>query len=468
MSIETALLHGDATAGNSHGPALASGRMAGLDDVRGLFATLREACRARVQGRDGVIDLLLTALLADGHVLLEDHPGSGKTTLAKALGECIRRESRHGRRLPPQRRVQFTPDSLPSDVTGVTVYDSARRRFVFHPGPVFTNVLLADEINRTSPKVQAALLEAMAEKQVTIDNRTRQLDEVFFVVATQNPLDSAGTYPLPRAQLDRFLFKVRMTYLSRSSELEVLTNRQGGMPAAPMMTFTPGEIAAARRIILQQVRVPEMIREALVDVARATRADRRVKLGLSTRSLVQGVPALQAWAAVQGRDYVLPEDVADLAVPLFAHRIELAPGVVNAETVVAESAMPVLEKVARGTLAVAGYTPPSIPAADTVEGPRPVIVPVAQLAPRRRLRTAAVLAGVIAVGMALGAVARGWFTPSQPPTRREPPRSEVKKERDNAVTQPEVSVSPFPPGGCIVNCPPVNNDHAKGQHTKGQ
>jgi MoxR-like ATPase len=377
MNRGPALLNGDATPTHD-------GRIADLADVRGLFTSLRESCRDRVQGRDDVIDLLLTALLADGHVLLEDHPGSGKTTLAKALGDCIRRDDK-GRRIAPQRRVQFTPDSLPSDVTGVTVYDSARCRFIFHPGPVFTNVLLADEINRTSPKVQASLLEAMAEKQVTIDNRTRELDEVFFVIATQNPLDNAGTYPLPRAQLDRFLFKVRMTYLTRDSELEVLAHRPTGKPAAPRTTFTPGEIAAARRLIGQQVQVPDLIREALVDVARATRADKRSRQGLSTRSLVQALPALRAWAAVRGRDYVLPDDVADLAVPLFAHRIELAPGTFDAEAVVAECATPVLERVARGTLAVAGYTPPPSAAAEPVESPRPVIRPTPPPAPRRGL-----------------------------------------------------------------------------------
>ena len=168
-----------------------------------------------------MIDLLIVALLSDGHVLLEDYPGSGKTTLAKALGQSIVSGETH---LEPMRRVQFTPDLLPSDVTGTTIFDPDARTFEFRPGPVFTHILLADEINRTSPKVQSALLEAMGEKQCTIDNTTHSLSELFFVIATQNPLDLAGTFPLPTAQLDRFLFKIRMTHISTQDELDLLVN----------------------------------------------------------------------------------------------------------------------------------------------------------------------------------------------------------------------------------------------------
>ncbi|MBY0523012.1 MAG: AAA family ATPase [Gemmataceae bacterium] len=178
-----------------------------LDEARTLVRRIGESCRSKVQGRDDTIVLVLTALFADGHVLLEDHPGSGKTTLAKALGNCIAPTSDEAP-IVAFRRIQFTPDLLPSDVTGVTMFDAEAREFVFRHGPIFANVVLADEINRTSPKVQASLLEAMAEKQVTVDNRTHELEELFFVIATQNPLDTAGTCPLPRAQLDRFLFKI--------------------------------------------------------------------------------------------------------------------------------------------------------------------------------------------------------------------------------------------------------------------
>src|SRR5215831_14558127 len=192
-----------------------------LDDARRVADIIRARIRANVMGRDEVIELVLVSLLADGHVLLEDFPGSGKTTLAKALGHSIV-DDRPEDEIADFRRIQFTPDLQPSDVTGVAVFDAATSRFHFRHGPIFAHVVLADEINRTSPKVQAAMLEAMGEKQVTVDNATHRLDELFFVIATQNPLDLAGTYPLPVAQLDRFLFKIRMTHIDRDAELAVL------------------------------------------------------------------------------------------------------------------------------------------------------------------------------------------------------------------------------------------------------
>jgi MoxR-like ATPase len=192
-----------------------------LNQAQALAERLRARLKLAVRGRDEVIDLLLVALLADGHVLLEDFPGSGKTTLARALGEAISTDG-GDQHIAAFRRIQFTPDLLPSDVTGTTVFEPQTHAFVFRRGPVFAHVVLADEINRTSPKVQAAMLEAMAEKQVTIDDTSHRLDELFFVIATQNPLDLAGTYPLPRPQLDRFLFKIRMTHIARADELQVL------------------------------------------------------------------------------------------------------------------------------------------------------------------------------------------------------------------------------------------------------
>ena len=192
-----------------------------ISQAENVINCLRERLRRAVKGRDEVIDLVLTALLADGHVLLEDYPGSGKTSLAKALGESIHEESTV-KGLPTFRRIQFTPDLLPSDMTGVSVFEPAASTFEFRPGPVFTSILLADEINRTSPKVQAAMLEAMAEKQVTVDNVSHPLNDLFFVIATQNPRETAGTYPLPLPQLDRFLFKIKMDHISRDAELEVL------------------------------------------------------------------------------------------------------------------------------------------------------------------------------------------------------------------------------------------------------
>jgi MoxR-like ATPase len=311
---------------------------------------LRQRARAVIVGRDEVIDLVLIALVADGHVLLEDYPGSGKTTLARCIGESI--EAPQGGAVASFRRVQFTPDLLPSDVTGASVFELDKNRFTFRPGPVFAHVLLADEINRTSPKVQAALLEAMAEKQVTVDNTTHPLDPLFFVIATQNPLDVAGTYPLPTPQLDRFLFKIAMKHIERQDEIDVLRDYP-----RPRMDLSRGmprvgrdAVIAAREAIRAGVHVAEPIREGLVDLARGLRADARVLQGASTRALVLMLPALQTRAVLQGRDHVAPDDIAALAPHVFGHRIECAPGVGAREDVIRQALEPVIEKLARLSL----------------------------------------------------------------------------------------------------------------------
>jgi MoxR-like ATPase len=319
--------------------------------VRSLEA-VRDHLRAAIVGRDDVIELVLVALTAGGHVLLEDYPGSGKTLLARALGESLVTLSPEDGTQTPFRRIQFTPDLLPSDITGVSVFDPDRGSFDFRPGPVFAHVLLADEINRTSPKVQAALLEAMAERQVTVDNVTHPLREPFVVLATQNPLGLAGTFPLPAPQLDRFLFKIQMVPIARDAELEVVASfrqRLHHQPAeAPRVE--PSEIVAARCTIEQAIHVAPVLQAALVDVARAIRADERIAQGVSTRALVQAIPALQARAALRGRDFVSSDDLDALLEPLFAHRIALAPGATEPERIVREAARSPLESLTRSTL----------------------------------------------------------------------------------------------------------------------
>jgi MoxR-like ATPase len=316
----------------------------------GVFERIRQRLRRAVRGRDQVIDLIVVALLADGHVLLEDHPGSGKTTLAKALGDAIV-DDKPDDDITTFRRIQFTPDLLPSDVTGTSVFDPNTGRFLFRPGPIFAHVVLADEINRTSPKVQSAMLEAMAEKQTTVDNRTRQLDPFFFVIATQNPLDLAGTFPLPAAQLDRFLFRIKMRHIDRQAELEVLSGvRERRGPAEDLPRVTRTEILDARAVIESQVFVAPAIRECLVDIAGETRAHESVVQGASTRSLVLMIPALQAHALASQRDFVSAGDVEALARYVFGHRLELAPGADHVDAVLAACAKPPLERLARSTL----------------------------------------------------------------------------------------------------------------------
>jgi MoxR-like ATPase len=334
-----------------HGARGHAPRVTDLQGAARVIDRIRQRLRAAIRGRDDAIEILLIALLADGHVLLEDFPGSGKTTLAKALGDSIIDENPSDE-IVAFRRIQFTPDLLPSDITGTTVFEPKTGRFSFRPGPIFAHVLLADEINRTSPKVQSAMLEAMAEKQTTIDNRTHKLDDLFFVIATQNPLDLAGTFPLPAAQLDRFLFKVRMTHISREAELDVLASyktRRAGV-GAELLRVTRSEIIGARAVIEESVHIAPEVRECLVDIAGNTRSDPRVLQGASTRSLVLVLPALQARAVSRGRDFVTAEDVEALAHLIFSHRLELAPGEDSVYAVIDHCLAEPLERLARATM----------------------------------------------------------------------------------------------------------------------
>lgn len=328
----------------------------GLAQSIEVLKRLSSSVKSQVLGRDDVIELAIIALIADGHVLLEDFPGSGKTTLAKALGEAIVSEDdgadeKADKEIVPFRRIQFTPDLLPSDVTGVPVFDTNTNAFHFRHGPLFAHVVLADEINRTSPKVQSAMLEAMGEKQVTVDNVTYRLDDLFFVIATQNPLDLVGTYPLPTPQLDRFLFKITMDHIDRDAELGVLdTYRERRDKTLASVTVTRNEVLEARRNIEQAVNIHPAIKECLVDISRNLRADDRVLQGNSTRSMVLMLPALQVAAALKGRSFVSADDIELLLPRVLGHRVEMAPGVTELDRVLRDCMQPPMEQLARSTL----------------------------------------------------------------------------------------------------------------------
>ena len=326
-------------------------RAALLDKAYNMILTMESRLRRAVRGRDRVIELIIIALLADGHVLLEDFPGSGKTTLAKALGESIYNDQPE----PPItmfRRIQFTPDLLPSDITGMTVFDPDTGSFTFRPGPIFAHIVLADEINRTSPKVQAAMLEAMAEKQVTVENTSHPLGKLFFVIATQNPRDQAGTYPLPVAQHDRFLFKIRMQNIDREAELDVLRSiQERRTPPGNEFPMVPkSAILEARQAIDRFIHVDDRINQCLVDMANALRQSPQVAQGLSTRSLVLMLPALKACALKRARDYVTAEDVSYLVPYVFAHRLELATGTDDPIKIIRECCKGPLEALCRSSL----------------------------------------------------------------------------------------------------------------------
>ena len=267
-----------------------------------------------VQGKDDVVRLALVVLLAEGHLLIEDVPGVGKTTLAKALARSIDGSVR---------RIQFTPDLLPSDVTGVAVYDQESRAFEFKPGAIFANIVVADEINRASPKTQSALLECMEERQVTVDGVTYELARPFMVVATQNPLEMEGTYPLPEAQRDRFTARVSMGYPDRDAELAMLDGRA---VADPLTALSPvADAAKVRELVaaVGQLHVSEAVRRYVVLLVEASRRSPDLRLGASPRAGLQLLKAARAAAALAGRDHVLPDDVQSLAAPVLAHRLLL-------------------------------------------------------------------------------------------------------------------------------------------------
>jgi MoxR-like ATPase len=296
-----------------------------------------------IEGKTQAVRMGLAVLLAEGHLLIEDVPGVGKTKFAKALARSID---------CTVRRIQFTPDLLPSDVTGVSVYNSEDRDFEFKPGPVFANIVVGDEINRASPKTQAALLECMEERQVTVDGDTYGLETPFMVLATQNPIDMEGTYPLPEAQRDRFTMRISMGYPDRNAEIAMLDEHAANDPLEDLRSVS--DAAEVRSLIgaVRSVYVSDAIKAYAVDLAEATRRATEIRLGASPRATLQLLRSAKAWAALAGREYVIPDDLQYLLSPVFAHRL-----LMTAEAHVAgRSAEDVLSRVGQVTaIPGAGY-----------------------------------------------------------------------------------------------------------------
>jgi MoxR-like ATPase len=304
-----------------------------LADVRTQASSILDQVERAVVGKREALELILLAVLCDGHVLLEDYPGLAKTLAARSFARAT---SLHFS------RIQFTPDLMPSDVTGSSIFDQRRAEFEFMPGPIFTNLLLADEINRAPPKTQAALLESMQERQVTIEGETRPLAPPFVVLATQNPIEYEGTYPLPEAQLDRFLVRASIGYPDREHEIEMLDRRLArGEDEVELSPVVDAPTLLDMQRSLEQVHVSTAIEGYIVDVVAATRASKRLAVGASPRGSLALLKLSRAKAALSGRDFVVPEDVKAIAVPALAHRLTLRPELwvqrIRGEDVVAEA-----------------------------------------------------------------------------------------------------------------------------------
>jgi MoxR-like ATPase len=321
-----------------------------LQEVRTRSGAVLDEIERAIVGKRETLELIFAAVLCDGHVLLEDYPGLAKTLTARSLAQATTLQFS---------RIQFTPDLMPSDVTGSSVFDQRSTEFTFLPGPIFTNLLLADEINRAPPKTQAALLEAMQEQQVTTEGKTRPLEAPFVVLATQNPIEYEGTYPLPEAQLDRFLIRIGIGYPSREHELEMLARRlERGEDELELQPVVDPATLVAMQHALEQVHVSDSISGYIVDLVTATRNSKQLAVGASPRGSLALLKLSRAKAALDGRDFVVPEDVKAVAIPALAHRLTLRPELwvqrVRGEDVVAEALATVPTPPAEDSLRAAG------------------------------------------------------------------------------------------------------------------
>ena len=325
-------------------PATAESRS--IDEHAELLERIVTELSRVIRGKKAFLRQLVSALVAGGHVLIDDVPGLGKTTVAKTLALLIGTdETRH--EPVAFRRIQFTPDLLPYDITGVDVFDPKTREFVFTPGPVFANFILADEINRSTPKVQSALLEVMAEHQVTVGNRTHLMDDLFLVMGTQNPVEIEGTYPLPLAQVDRFLMRLHIGYPDPEVELDILSSNpsQSVMPLITPVCARSDILAA--RAAAENLYCDEQLLRAVVDIATATREHGAVEYGVSPRGSLMLLAAARSYALVRGRPYVVDQDIVDLAAPVLAHRIKLRDTSVDPRELVDEVARGRIERIHR-------------------------------------------------------------------------------------------------------------------------